>query len=112
MLSYFLAEGVANNHHMYVASQECSPESIVKNLPSVTNAQDDEPKKQDEKLVIAWRYQNMDTKNQNPTPKLGHYYDLTKPIDETALKNVKVTYWSAKENYETSKHYKLVMFRL
>jgi len=49
----------------------------------------------DDKMSIAWRYQNMQVAHSSPTStSFGHHYDLTKPIDTEVLKGTDVCYWT------------------
>jgi hypothetical protein len=49
----------------------------------------------DDKMTIAWRYQNMrEVQSSSSSTGFGHYYDLTKYVDHDMLKAVDIHYWS------------------
>ncbi|GFX95271.1 elongator complex protein 4 [Trichonephila clavipes] len=64
LVKYFLTEGVANNHRLFLSSGDKLSKNILKELPSIKvpevkvedNFKDSALK---EELKIAWRYQNQ-----------------------------------------------------
>jgi len=100
---YFLAEGVISGHSMFLASAEPEPSYILKDLPqqtddkaenktSVSSFQGLEEKASpDESMRIAWRYQNQPKFESSPFhAKFGHYYDLTRVMDEQTVSSVPI----------------------
>ncbi|XP_078346504.1 elongator complex protein 4-like isoform X2 [Oculina patagonica] len=104
---YFLAEGVVSGHAIFLASAEPEPSNMLKDLPqqtddktenktSVSNTQEPEEKSsQDQSMKIAWRYQNQPKFESSPSQtKFGHYFDLTRVMDEQKLSSVPVQTFS------------------
>ncbi|KAH3890406.1 elongator complex protein 4-like [Dreissena polymorpha] len=93
MLKYFCAEAVMTGHSMLLASADLSPDQLLSDLPrpiidDPVNA-DEQTKEQyfDEHMKIAWRYTNLPKFQSTPTTvKFGHYYDLSKTMEEDLLK--------------------------
>ncbi|CAG2058880.1 unnamed protein product [Timema podura] len=51
---------------------------------------------QEDKMMIAWRYQNMRTVQSSPTGShFGHYFDLTKNMPQDVLDQIDISYWSS-----------------
>lgn len=97
MLKYFMAEGVVTSQSLLVASQDTKPSELVSGLPAVIN--DSEPEKRmanvDEQMKIAWRYQNMKMVDSSPkgSQTFGHFYDLTKSIQQELLEQTDIKEW-------------------
>lgn len=103
MLKYFMAEGVVTSQPLLVASQNVEPSQFVSELPAVINdtAPQMEVPNVDGQMRIAWRYQNMKIVDSSPTGSqaFGHFYDLTKSMQQEFLKDANVTNWQ-KSNVE------------
>ncbi|KAJ8878931.1 hypothetical protein PR048_019534 [Dryococelus australis] len=49
----------------------------------------------DEKMTIAWRYQNMQAVSSSLSVRhFGHYYDVSKTMGQELLETADVNYWS------------------
>ena len=71
LLKYFLSEGAFQGHGVFFASCNGNGEAFLKSLPEVRAAsstseegegkrtEDTETKKKEDKMQIAWRYQNQ-----------------------------------------------------
>lgn len=90
MQKLFLGECVACNHHLFIGSDKKNAESVLKEIPSTTNAPKPNDKHNDKNekndLKIAWRYQNQ-PKTQAPIhhTQFGHYFDLSSTLDEDRI---------------------------
>merc|ERR1712227_569383 len=90
MLKYFCAESVMCGHKLLLASADENAKKILSGLPGPIT---DDPVKtkessfSDEKMTIAWRYQNLPVEASHVSNKFGHYYDLTKSMDAEKLEN-------------------------
>ncbi|XP_015117260.1 elongator complex protein 4 [Diachasma alloeum] len=107
MLKYFLAEGAVMSHSLLVASQDTKPDQLISEMPAVVTESPapTPPAPADEKMQIAWRYQNMRILDSSPKSgqMFGHFYDLTKKIDKNILSNTDITLWDGEDiTYETS----------
>lgn len=101
MYKYFIAEGVVNNHSVFVATQEASPAQTIADLPAVeeeTQKPVQNPLK-DEEMKIAWRYQNMKIFDSGPKESsvFGHYYDLTKRMSKDSLDKANLELWDGED---------------
>ncbi|KAK0159586.1 hypothetical protein PV327_010682 [Microctonus hyperodae] len=101
MLNYFLAEGIVSSHELFVASQDTQPSQLISELPAVIEnpSSSSIPLMNDDKMQIAWRYQNMrvaDLSNNEQT--FGHYYDLTKKMDKDTIDKAKIIQWNGEKN--------------
>ncbi|XP_053094065.1 elongator complex protein 4 isoform X5 [Pangasianodon hypophthalmus] len=99
LLQYFLAEGVMSGHELFVASAQDHPDDIVKDLPSPLQDEDPEFKTvsssnldQQDAMKIAWRYQNLPKVQTvlSSSSRFGHYYDLSKHMEQDLLQNAKI----------------------
>nr|CAD7409755.1 unnamed protein product [Timema cristinae] len=100
LLKYFLAEGVMCRHSLLVASQDSDPEKMVSELPAPVQSElssgHSGANTQEDKMMIAWRYQNMRTVQSSPTGShFGHYYDLTKSMPQDVLDQLDISYWNS-----------------
>lgn len=98
VLKYFMAEGVVTSQPILVASQDVKPSQFVSELPAVIQDSDLHTKTVgniDEQMKIAWRYQNMKVVDSSPTGNqtFGHYYDLTKPMQQDILEHAEIKQW-------------------
>ncbi|XP_068673027.1 elongator complex protein 4-like isoform X2 [Montipora foliosa] len=104
---YFLAEGIVSGHAIFLASSEPDPSSILKDLPkdiddkeiktSGAHVQETEQKvsSTDSSMRIAWRYQTQPKFESTLSyAKFGHYFDLTKVMDEERVYSVPVRTFS------------------
>ncbi|XP_015522053.1 elongator complex protein 4 isoform X1 [Neodiprion lecontei] len=99
ILKYFMAEGVVSSHQLLVASQDLKPTQLVAELPAVAVDSITCPPPQDEKMQIAWRYQNMRKIDTSPTggQPFGHYYDLTKTINKNIVEAASIKHWDGSD---------------
>jgi len=86
ILKYFLAEGVYHRHGIHLSSLTQDPDSIIHNLPGFSENEQNkqEEKKEDEKMTIAWRYQNKPTESSS-TNEAKHSFNLLVPIPKDTL---------------------------
>ncbi|GIY73343.1 elongator complex protein 4 [Caerostris extrusa] len=91
LVKYFLTEGVANNHKLFLSSGITSIR-----VPEVkkTEATFQNPGLKDE-LKIAWRYQKQQTTFASDIQaySYNHGYDLSKTLPEEMLKNCSISTW-------------------
>ena len=95
LLKYFLAEGVACGHSLFVASASEEPACILKDLPAATAEGDDdtlppptineEEESTTEPMQIAWRYQSLPKAQPSFSSKFGHNFDLTRRMEPSRL---------------------------
>ncbi|XP_077262512.1 elongator complex protein 4 [Temnothorax americanus] len=111
LLKYFMAEGVVISQPVLIASQDVQPSQLVSGLPAVVDDSEKHTKPTnnvDEPMKIAWRYQNM--KVVDPTPAegqtFGHYYDLTKPMQQDLLERADIKQWQNNEEMTLDKNSK------
>lgn len=100
MVKYFMAEGVITDQSVFIGSLDVKPSQLIREMPSIiTEPAKSEPQGSDDPMKIAWRYQNM--KVVDPSPgggqPLGHFYDLTKPMDPSVIENADITEWYDEE---------------
>lgn len=96
MLKYFCAEAVMTGHSLFLASVDTNADQFLNELPSpiVDDACKDETHVTEtdsysEQMKIAWRYRYLPKFQSNPASiKFGHYYDLTKNMDENLVKTI------------------------
>lgn len=93
-----MAEGVVASQPILVASQDIQPSQFVSELPAVINDPDlytTTVNNVDEQMKIAWRYQNMKVIDSSPMASqiFGHYYDLTKPMQQDLLEHADIKQW-------------------
>eukprot|EP00794_Sanderia_malayensis_P018124 gene18124-19934_t len=105
LTKYFIAEGVLCHHEIAITSADKEKyDEIVKNLPApieesmspskvATQPQETpENKGSEEELKIAWRYKNLSVNEpKSKALQFGHYYDLTKYMDQQYLSNASMT---------------------
>ncbi|XP_060797817.1 elongator complex protein 4 [Neoarius graeffei] len=98
LLQYFVAEGVMSGHEHFIASAQDHPDDLVKDLPSPLQDEDPELKTvssnldQQDAMKIAWRYQNLPQVQTvlSSSSRFGHYYDLSKHMEQDLLRNAKI----------------------
>lgn len=90
-----MAEGVVSSHPLLVASQNVKPSQLVSELPAVAVSSSVRPAAQDERMEIAWRYQNMKIIESSPLggQAFGHFYDLSKTMDKETLDAASIRRW-------------------
>ncbi|TSM20270.1 Annexin A2-A [Bagarius yarrelli] len=117
LLQYFLAEGVMSRHELFVASAHDPPDDIIKDLPSpiqedgleikTTSSSSSANPDQQEGMKIAWRYQNLPQIQTvlSSSSRFGHYYDLSKRMEQDHLGNAKIrTFYLPEEQTVPSHH--------
>ncbi|GFS85907.1 elongator complex protein 4 [Nephila pilipes] len=104
LVKYFLTEGVANNHKLFLSSGDKPSKSILKELPSIKVPEvkiEDNPKDPalKEELKIAWRYQNQQATFASGIKAYSHNhgYDLSKTLPEEMLQCCSITAWDPSE---------------
>ena len=90
LLKYFLSEGLVQNHSLLVTNSGLDGKSIVQNLPSFdlkVNEEGSDSKPEDDKMKIAWRYQNQSTtkENFNSSGTNSHSFNLLKTVPTEVL---------------------------
>lgn len=95
-LQYFLAESVMTGQSLFLASAGIHPRNILKDLPQPlldeSHTDQETTDVQLDQMKIAWRYQNQNKFESNPTSvKFGHYYDLTQCMSEELIEKVDTT---------------------
>ncbi|KAF8777685.1 Elongator complex protein 4 like protein [Argiope bruennichi] len=98
LVRYFLAEGVANNHKLFLSSGDKPSENILKELPAIkvpdvnkeSTIRDSAEK---DELKIAWRYQNQQSTFTSGVKVYSHNhgYDLSRTLPEEILQNCSIT---------------------
>ncbi|XP_005105912.1 elongator complex protein 4 [Aplysia californica] len=122
MLKYFTAEAIVSDQTVLLASRQESPEQLVQELPAPiemglrsgpagASAISPSPKAiasgakkkpdgpDEEKMKIAWRYQSQPKVQSTPTSgvQFGHYYDLTKVMDQNTVEAAQLFYASSQD---------------
>ncbi|XP_026747020.1 elongator complex protein 4 [Trichoplusia ni] len=98
LLKYFLAEGVACKHDLFIASADENPEDISKELPLPTTIPQDDDLAPTaagiDKMKIAWRYEGLSQVESSfgSTTNFGHHFDLSKHIEADTIKNCNINY--------------------
>lgn len=103
MLKYFMAEGIVTDQPLFVASQDIKPSQLIKDLPQVVAEENPQCSPHvDEQMKIAWRYQNMKIVDLAPSgaQSLGHFYDLTKPMEKKIIEKANITEWHIEDWHE------------
>lgn len=104
LVKYFLTEGIANNHKLFLSSGEKFSKNMLKELPSIRvpeiKIEDNikHPALKDE-LKIAWRYQNQQATFASNIKAYSHNhgFDLSKTLSEEILKGCSITIWDPSE---------------
>ncbi|XP_012523431.1 elongator complex protein 4 [Monomorium pharaonis] len=104
VIKYFMAEGIVVSQPVLIASQDVQPSQLVSGLPAVVDDSDSEKRTKtvdnaNEPMKIAWRYQNMKLLDPTPTGDqvFGHYYNLTKPMQQDVLECADIKQWQYNE---------------
>ena len=95
----FIAEGVACDHSLFLASADDRPGEVLMEIPRDANEDrsgesiTDVDNRGD--LKIAWRYQNMPkVPSAIPQTQFGHYFDLSETISEGKINSLSYTCFS------------------
>lgn len=107
-VNYFLAEGVANNDHIFLASKDSNPQDIVKELPPAINKREEIQENTLEELKIAWRYQENKPIQSSPggvRNTFSHDFDFSSKLTENAFKSTSLTFWP--ENFACTNFHSL-----
>ncbi|XP_065912479.1 elongator complex protein 4-like [Dysidea avara] len=96
LIKYFLAEGVMCGHALYVAGPSVNTGRILKELPASVGdgsaaAPPAEHNASQPKMDIAWRYQNLPTVKSGFSNNFGHFYDLSKTMEQARIDQVPIT---------------------
>ncbi|XP_055625417.1 elongator complex protein 4 [Toxorhynchites rutilus septentrionalis] len=102
LTKYFLSEGLVNGHSIFVSSWEEDPAQLMKKLPTpVEDAEAQKKPKDDtpEEMRIAFRYNNLSVVDleQKTSAPIGHFFDLSKQVDESELAKHDISYWHGSE---------------
>lgn len=98
---YFLAEGVMSGHGLLQISHEAE-NAYINHLPQpVLSNEDTEITASEGDMKIAWRYQNTPKIQtvMGQSSKYGHYYDISKTMDQSKLIDCSLHCISLKEAY-------------
>jgi len=96
LAKYFLSQGVMSSQDICVCSLGKEPESFFKELFGVNDRSEKfgDMKSADEKMKIAWRYQNLSTVSSiiprdETVNSFSHSFDLMKTMPDSKLEGVK-----------------------
>lgn len=107
MQKYFIAEGIMSEHPLLVASRDSNPSNLLLELPAPIVDPISKPEETitDEQMKIAWRYQNLRKVDTSPMGgnTLGHFYDLTKSMDQELIDKANITQWHEPAKNATSR---------
>eukprot|EP00128_Syssomonas_multiformis_P001099 Colp12_sorted_trinity150504_noHs@32895 len=109
LLRYFLGEGIAAGHEIFLASAENDPAETLVNIPAFSadpkfEAKDETEETKDtaaslESMKIAWRYENLPkvqsartsfTRTAGQEAVFGHYFDLSQKISAKHLESAAI----------------------
>ncbi|XP_015173299.1 PREDICTED: elongator complex protein 4 [Polistes dominula] len=97
MQKYFIAEGIVSSHPLLIASQDTEITTLLSEIPApiTDTASELNVQSMDDRMKIAWRYQNLRTVDSSPMGGriFGHFYDLTKSMDKKVIDNANITQW-------------------
>lgn len=118
LVKYFLAEGIASNHALLIASADDEGLEIVKELPQPCAAPPDdditnEPiQPNTDKMKIAWRYEGLRQVESSfgSNTNFGHHFDLSKHIDADTIKNSNITYCQLESDQENVEGFRNNMY--
>lgn len=97
LLKYSLSEGLVHNHSIIVTNSGLDGKSIVRSLPSfelkATICDENTPETEDNKMKIAWRYQNQSsTKDKVNNPGASdHTFNLLKTVPNEVIDSCDIT---------------------
>ncbi|XP_032511652.2 elongator complex protein 4 [Danaus plexippus] len=92
---YFLAEGVVCKHGLFVASADENPKLIIQELPTPCTVQEDKTNQDvNSEMKIAWRYEGLGQVESSfgSNTNFGHHFDLSRHMEELAVRDVDLTY--------------------
>ncbi|KAG8234937.1 hypothetical protein J437_LFUL015505 [Ladona fulva] len=104
LLKHYIAEGVLNGHHNFVASYGSEAEQMVETLPLPVNDGGTmmQGNQSNEQMKIAWRYENLQSKESSASySQFGHIYDTSKFMDREKVSSA-VKFWKFSNNSENS----------
>eukprot|EP00118_Oscarella_pearsei_P016482 m.157912 g.157912 ORF g.157912 m.157912 type:complete len:362 (+) comp38718_c0_seq1:14-1099(+) len=93
LLRFYLAEGVASGHGIYVATAHCNAVDLVKDLPACCEdlGEGGSGTQLKEEMKIAWRYQRLPEFQSGRSVKFGHSFDLSQKMAESDISKAAVT---------------------
>ncbi|XP_037949619.1 putative elongator complex protein 4 [Teleopsis dalmanni] len=104
LAKYFLAEGVASFHCLFLGSLDDDPVELLSKLPKPLNEEEIEKELADDKqngetdkngLRIAWRYNDLPIVNsEQATAKIGHHFNLMEQFNPLVLRYADTTIWN------------------
>ncbi|CAF0984535.1 unnamed protein product [Adineta steineri] len=90
ILRCYLSEGIYNKHDLCISALRNDPTENLptkeENLSSTENRLDDE----NEKMKIAWRYENLSTIDSSSTSNIHYDLQSTKPIPNDLIEQIKI----------------------
>nr|XP_039270985.1 elongator complex protein 4-like [Styela clava] len=99
---YFLAEAVVSSHEVFIVGND-DESSFTSYLPKPVMPDEDSHTTEANAgdMKIAWRYQNSPQVQTSigKYTKYGHYYDISKHMDEEMLNNTKIKYVDLRHLY-------------
>uniref|UniRef100_A0A1B6EFV3 Elongator complex protein 4 n=1 Tax=Clastoptera arizonana TaxID=38151 RepID=A0A1B6EFV3_9HEMI len=100
VVKYFLAEGIACEHGLYVASLDCDANQLVSELPTPVDSDPEHNpnygQSSGQDLKIAWRYKDIPAVQSSPTlsgTSFGRNFDLTVTVPKDVLLNREIACW-------------------
>lgn len=110
LVKYFLAEGVMCGHALFVAGPSVHTADILKELPASVGSEIAVPSSSataepgtQVTMDIAWRYQNLPTVKSGFSNNFGHFYDLSKIMDQSRVSQVPITVFDATQPHPCDK---------
>jgi len=107
LLKYFLSEGLVHNHSLMVTNSSLDGKSIVQQLPSFDLKVPDEEsandlKSEDDKMKIAWRYQNQSNTKEikNNSVSNSHTFNLLKTVPSDVLEKCDVSVFDLEDGID------------
>lgn len=97
LFKYFIAEGVACDHELFVTSLDEDPHKITSELPqpcALPPEDEKAPSTDAEKMKIAWRYEGLSQVESSfgSNTNFGHNFDLSRYIDADTIEKSKIQY--------------------
>lgn len=95
-LKYFLAEGIANDDYIFLASKDTSPLALLREVPSPVKHKEEVSEVPFDELKIAWRYQNNAAVKSSPTShkiSFSHEFDFNSKINKDILSSNTIHLW-------------------
>lgn len=96
LTKYFLAEGILQEHPIFIANLERDPKLVMKKLPvAITAIESIKSMNDDDDMRIAWRYNALPKyDSEQVSSNIGVFYDLSKTVEPEVIEKHDVTYWN------------------